>query len=175
MAWRRSSLNITFEIPISCVERIQALMSLALSSSWNSVIEPYRSNDEVRNLSLWVKPIFKEWQLNSTLGLTNSWRNGMLTMADFAFPQIFTTVGFSFPAKCCFAATTPFEMLDRGLCLVVEEVVTGDGDWITLWHMGDLTLVGEAEKFVKLVGSSMPGEAFAIPLSSKVYRLSQRE
>lgn len=62
-------------------------------------------------------------------------------------------------------------MFDRGLCFVVEEVVIGDGDWIILWYMGDLILVGEVEKFVKFVGFFMLGEVFVILLLLKVYCL----
>lgn len=93
-------------------------------------------------------------------------------MAALAFPQIFTTVGFSFPASCCFAAATPFEIVDMG-CLIVEEVVTGDGDSIALLQTGDMMLVGEVERSVKVVLASKLGNAFAIPLSSKVCSLSQ--
>lgn len=92
-------------------------------------------------------------------------------MAALAFPQIFTTVGFAFPANCCFAATTPFEIVDIG-CLI-EEVVIGESDSIALLQMGDIMLVGEVERSVKVVLASKLGNAFAIPLSSKVWPMSQ--
>ena len=100
--------------------------------------------------------------------MLNYCMNNKLTMAALAFPQIFTTVGFAFPAKCCFAATTPFEIVDMGCFIVEEVVIMGDGDSIALLQRGEMRLVGEVERSVKVVLASKLGNAFAIPLSSKV-------